>query len=79
MFVVELARGMFHGEFGVMMAKSIATLLREKDMVKKAGLKKETAERLVADIDAQIEELASQMPFRLGAEPVSSSNGSKKG
>ena len=41
--------------------KSVATLLRERDAIKKSGMKPNVIQTLVDDIDRQIEELASQL------------------
>lgn len=48
-----------------MAVKSVAALLRERDAVNKSGMRPELRDRVVADIDRQIEELASQLPLPL--------------
>lgn len=54
-----------------MAQKNVGALLRERDAIKKSGMKPEIVDRLVADIDRQIEEMASQLPLPLktGGEP----------
>lgn len=50
--------------------KSVATLLRERDAIKKSGMKPNVIQTLVDDIDRQIEELASQLPLPLKTDPA---------
>lgn len=48
-----------------MAVKTVAALLRERDAVKKSGMRADLVDRVVADIDRQIEEMASQLPLPL--------------
>lgn len=52
--------------------KSIATLLRERDAIKKSGMKPHVIQALVDEIDAQLEERASQvkLPLKTTPEPA---------
>lgn len=45
--------------------KSVATLLRERDAIKKSGMKPDVVSKLVDAIDREIEEMASQLPLPL--------------
>lgn len=50
--------------------KSVATLLRERDVIKKSGMKPNVIQTLVDDIDRQIEELAAQLALPLKTDPA---------
>ena len=50
--------------------KSVATLLRGRDAIKKSGMKPNVIQTLVDDIDRQIEELASQLALPLKTDPA---------
>jgi len=56
-----------------MAAKSVSALLREKDQIKKSGMRPDLVDRLCADIDRQIEELAAQLPLPLKTGDASKS------
>lgn len=53
--------------------KSVATLLRERDAIKKSGMKPDVVSKLVDAIDREIEEMAAQiaLPLKTDSAPKS--------
>lgn len=54
------------------MAKSVAALLRERQMVVQSGMKPHLIDHFVKEIDAQIEELAAQGSLSFKTAPPGS-------
>ena len=53
--------------------KSVATLLRERDAIKKSGMKPDVVSKLADAIDREIEEMAAQiaLPLKTDSAPKS--------
>lgn len=43
---------------------SVAAKLRERDAIRKSGMRQEVIDKLVAQIDAEIEEVAAQLSLK---------------